>query len=75
MATNMSQTQTGTSNCVYDLVSVLYHALEGSATNQQYINDAQREGNNDLVQFFQEIQRGDQQRAEKAKQLLGRQMQ
>lgn len=78
MATSMNQAQqsgTGTANHVYDLVSVLYHALESGATNQQYIQDAKQAGDNDLVQFFQEIQRGDQQRAEKAKQLLKRQMQ
>jgi hypothetical protein len=75
MATSMNQSQTGTANHVYDLVSVLYHALESTATNQQYIQDAKQAGDNDLVQFFQEIQRGDQQRAEKAKQLLKRQIQ
>ncbi|MBF6590078.1 MAG: hypothetical protein IVW57_06030 [Ktedonobacterales bacterium] len=73
-ATRQAQSQTGTPNHVYDLVSVLYHALKSSTTDQQYIQDAQQAGNDDLVRFFQQLQQEDQQRAEKAKQLLGKTM-
>lgn len=66
------QSTTGTPNEVYDLVSVLYHALESGTTNSKYLQDAQQSGNNDLVQFFQQIQQQDSQRAQKAQQLLGR---
>lgn len=65
------QTSTGTPNEVYDLVSVLYHALESGATNAKYLQDAQQSGNNDLMQFFQQIQQEDSSRAQKAQQLLG----
>lgn len=62
--------QTGTKDQSYDLVSVLYHALEGAATYATYVQDAQQEGDNELSQFFQEIQEQERQRAERAKQLL-----
>lgn len=66
------QSSTGMSDQLYDLVSVLYHSLESGATNQKYIQDAQKTGDNDLVQFFQSIQQQDQQRAQQAKQLLSK---
>ncbi|HEX6818116.1 MAG TPA: hypothetical protein VF120_07055 [Ktedonobacterales bacterium] len=66
------QSSTGMSNQLYDLVSVLYHSLESSSTNQKYIQDAQQSGDNDLVQFFQTIQQQDQQRVQQAKTLLSK---
>jgi hypothetical protein len=35
---------TGTPNTIYDLSSVLFHALEGGASYDTYIEDAEREG-------------------------------
>ena len=64
--------QTTASNCYYDLVSILYHALEESQTSNTYIRDAQSEGNQDLQAFFQEIQQDANRQADKAKQLLGK---
>lgn len=60
--------QTGTRNETYDLVAVLYHALQGVENCQRYASDAQ--GDEQLGQFFR--QAGDQQRqlAEQAKQML-----
>jgi hypothetical protein len=74
-STSMGQTQTGTPNQVFDLVSVLYHTLESSSTTQMYIQDAQQVGDNDLLNFFQQIQQEDRRRADMAKQLLSRKMQ
>lgn len=71
---DMGAQQSGTDNSLYDLVSVLYHALQGDVTNQKYIQDAHQEGDTDLVQFFQEMARQDRQRADRAKQLLNRRM-
>jgi hypothetical protein len=65
-----SQGATGAPNQIYDLVSILYHSLESSSTNQQYCQDAQQAGDNDLLQFFQQIQQQDRQRAQQAQQLL-----
>ncbi len=61
---------TGVSNQVYDLVSVLYHALQGGTTYAKYQQDAG--GNQELAQFFQQCQEQDRQRAQQAQQLLGR---
>lgn len=72
MSSSMGSQQTGTQNDIFDLVSVLYHALEGAQTNSKYCQDAQQIGNNDLAQFFQQCQQQDMQRANQAKQLLGR---
>ncbi len=64
------QQQTSVSNAYYDLVSVLYHALEASQTYASYIQDAQQAGNQNLVQFFQQVQQEDNSRAQQAQQLL-----
>jgi hypothetical protein len=61
---------TGTPDEQYDLISVLYHALQGGETSQLYIEDARRAGDEELVTFFEEIQTDDRSRAERAKQLL-----
>lgn len=67
----MSQT-TGTKDEHYNLISVLYHALQGGDTINQYLQDVQ--GNEELSQFLQETQQQYQQTAEKAKQLLKQQL-
>ncbi len=62
---------TGTDNVTFDLVSILYHSLEGAQKYDKYIQDAQQSGNNDLVQFFQQLKQQETQRAEQCKQFLG----
>ncbi len=66
---------TGTSNITFNLVSILYHALEGAATYDQYIQDAQQSGQNDIAQFFMDVQQEERQRADRAKQLLAQYLQ
>ncbi len=70
----MSQAEeaTQTPDPIYNLVSVLYHALEGGQVYDQYIRDAEREGDDELAQFFRDVQREDQQRSERAQGLLHR---
>lgn len=68
------QQQTSTNNVLYDLTSVLYHTLEASQTYAAYIQDAQSSGNQQLVQFFQQLQQQDSQRATQAQQLLSQMM-
>ncbi|MDP9378931.1 MAG: hypothetical protein M3Q29_02060 [Chloroflexota bacterium] len=63
---------TGTRDPVYDLVSVLYHALQGAETNAVYADDALFGGDAELVDFFAEVQSQDRARAERAKTLLRR---
>ena len=42
----------GNPNTIYDLSSVLFHAFEGGASYDTYIEDAEREGDEELVDFF-----------------------
>jgi hypothetical protein len=59
-----------TSNLFYDLVSIQYHALKGQEVYSKFIQDAK--GQQDVVQFFEEVRRQDIQRAEQCHQLLQR---
>lgn len=54
----------------YDLVSTLYHACKSSKAIDQYIRDANQAGNNEAAQFFQMVAQQDQQRAQRAQELL-----
>jgi hypothetical protein len=64
---------TGTKDATYNLVSVLYHALQGAETYAQYASDGGSD--QDLANFFREVQQQEQQRAERAKQLLAQPLQ
>jgi hypothetical protein len=64
---------TGTANPTYNLVSVLYHALQGAENYEQYVKDAGSD--QDLATFFREIQQQEKQRADRAKQLLATRLQ
>src|ERR671932_1742429 len=61
---------TGTPNMIYDLSSVLFHALEGGASYDTYIEDAEREGDEELVDFFTGVRDEDSMRADEAQRLL-----
>src|SRR5919202_4784421 len=61
---------TGTPNTIYDLSSVLFHALEGGASYDTYIEDAEREGDQDLADFFIQVRDEDAMRADEAQRLL-----
>lgn len=62
---------TGTRDEHYNLVSVLYHALQGADTCDQYALDAEAEGKQDLASFFRTAQRSHTELADQAKKLLG----
>jgi rubrerythrin len=66
--------QTDTRDATYNLVSVLYHALQGAETYGMYIQDAEQSGSSELAQFFREVQQEEKRRADRAKELLGRQL-
>src|SRR5919202_588394 len=61
---------TGTPNEIYDLTSVLFHALEGGASYDQYIRDAEEAGDEELVDFFTRVRDEDSMRADEAQRLL-----
>jgi rubrerythrin len=64
---------TGTKDATYNLVSVLYHALQGADLYEQYANDAGSD--QDIANFFREVQQQEKQRADRAKQLLAKRLQ
>jgi hypothetical protein len=51
---------------------VLYHALEGGASYDQYIRDAEQEGDQELADFFSRVRDEDSVRADDAWLLLAR---
>ncbi len=61
---------TNTTNPYYDMISVLYHALEGARTCAIFVQDANRAGDQELAQFFTQVQQEEMARADRAKQLL-----
>ena len=62
--------QTTTRNEVYDLSSVLYHALQSAQTCASYIEDAQQANRPDLAEFFRKVQQDANQHAEQARRML-----
>lgn len=62
---------TGTRDEHYNLVSVLYHALQAADSCEQYALDAEATGDERLAAFFREAQVAQAQIAERAKGLLG----
>ena len=67
MEQGQSSDATGTRDETYDVISIVYHALQGAENCEIYAEDAEKD---ELRQFFERA--GDQQRqlAEQGKQLL-----
>ena len=61
--------QTGISNTVYNLTSVFYHAAKGGTVYAKYIDDAAEQGDQEVADFFRQVQE-DAQRAQREKELL-----
>jgi len=59
--------QTGTRNETYDVIAVLYHALQGAENCQLYVQDAQ---DGPTRQFFEQALRMQRQLADQGKQVL-----
>jgi hypothetical protein len=70
MAEGRSERATGTPNTIYDLSSVLFHALEGGASYDQYIQDAEEAGDQELADFFRRVRNEDSNRADEAQRLI-----
>ena len=68
-ATSAAQA-TGTTDKVYNLVSVLYHALQGADTCQQYLQDADHANDPELGQFFRDVQAWQRHLSTQAQELL-----
>jgi hypothetical protein len=65
-----SNTSMPATDPTYGIVSVLYHALQGAQTYQQYSNDARQAGDAELEQFFDSCRKEEHARALQAKSLL-----
>ena len=65
-----TQVTDSSQNLQYDLISTLYHACKSNTAIQQYISDANTAGNGEAAQFFQMVAQQDQQRAQRAQELL-----
>ncbi len=61
---------TGTPNTIYDLSSVLFQALQGGASYDTYVEDAEQEGDEELTEFFRRVREEDRDRAAEARLLL-----
>jgi hypothetical protein len=72
VTTTQSEQLTGISDALFDLTSVFYHAAEGGQVYVKYIDDAAREGDDELVEFFKDVQEQDAWRVQKAKTLVSR---
>ena len=64
-----------TMNKDYDLVSVLYHALQAADTCAQYQQDAEVEGSREVADFMREVREQNTRIAQQAKELLVKQQQ
>jgi hypothetical protein len=54
----------------YDLITVVQHSLQNEWQMAEYIADAEREGDSELVEWFRKIQENNKQAGEQGKQLL-----
>ena len=61
------QQATGTTDPTYNVISVVYHALQGAETIQKYLDDG---GDEELMGFFRQVQQGYRRTADMGKQLL-----
>lgn len=65
-----TKANTGTQDTTYNLLSIIYHALQGAETYEMYISDAEKNGDTELAQYFRDVRDENTKRAERGKQLL-----
>ncbi len=65
-----AKANTGTQDVTYNLLSIIYHALQGAETYEQYIQDAEQQKDQELAQFFRDVRDENTKRADRGKQLL-----
>ncbi len=70
----MAGHQTGTHDVTYNLVSILYHALQGAEIYGKYAEDAEQSGDSEFKDFFAEIQEEEKRRADRVKELLAKRL-
>jgi hypothetical protein len=71
-AMSEARERTGTRDITYDIVSILYHALQGAETYDRYCHDAVDSSDYEIARFFREVQEEEKRRADRAKELLAK---
>ena len=66
----MSNAHEITEDIVFDLISIQYHALQGSHLYERFIHDAEQDDHPDVVEFIKECQTNDAERARRCHELL-----
>lgn len=59
-----------TPDTTYNLISVMYHTLQGCQTYEQYAQDAEQAGQQDVAQYFRDTGRELERCAQRGQQLL-----
>ena len=67
--------QTGVRDSTYNLISVIYHALQGAETYKIYEEDVERTQDDELAQFFRQACEEEKRRAQQGRDLLFRHLQ
>jgi hypothetical protein len=70
MVEGSGERATGTPDTICDLASVLFHALQGGASYDTCIEDAEEAGDRELAEFFRRVRDEDGTRADEARLLL-----
>jgi hypothetical protein len=70
MATQETGDVTGTKDKDYNLIWFVEQSLSNALRLQTYIEDAEREGDSDLAEFFQRAQAASRKGGEQGKELL-----
>lgn len=60
----------GATDDTYNLVGLLYHATHSASDYESYIRDAEKDADQELAQFFQEVRDENHRRVLRAKRLL-----
>lgn len=66
----MSSNHEITEDIVFDLVSIQYHALQGSHLYRQFLDDARQAEHSEVEEFIRECQEADERRAKRCHELL-----
>ena len=66
---------TGVRDATYNLISVVYHALQGAETYKMYEEDVERTQDDELASFFRQCHEEEKRRAQRGKELLTRHLQ
>ncbi len=74
MATEETGQTTGTKDKDYNLIWFTEQSLSNALRLETYVQDAERDGDNDLAEFFRRAQGASQRGGEQGKKLLGQRL-